>query len=90
VRSRALAERGVLAAVLLAVALWAQLRPSRPIHAPQPVPAERAQAWMVDALPGVGPKRRDQAVVAVRQHLVEDLPKAARKMAREVFSFTRP
>ena len=57
---------------------------------PQPAtPAQRdpaqAEAWMVDGLPGVGPKHLAGALAAVRAGRFDDLPKPARAMARTVF-----
>ena len=57
------------AAVLLLFALIgavATLRPPRDRAAPAPMPAARAEGWMADAIPGVGPKRRDAVAEGIR------------------------
>lgn len=41
---------------------------------------------MADALPGIGPARRDAATAAIRARAWTELPKASRTLAREVFS----
>lgn len=54
------------------------------------VPAQRdpriAELWMADALPGVGPKTRDQALIALHAGKLDSLPKAARTTAHQMFS----
>ena len=81
-------RRGEVAAALVAlVALgaWATGMPRQPPPVPPRVPANEVQPWMADALPGVGPKRREAAAAAIRSGRIEELPPAARAVAAEVF-----
>lgn len=81
-----MAERIALISVLLALAIWGAVRPRRLATAPPLIHAQQAQPWMADALPGVGPKRRDAALEALRAGRFADLPKPARATAELVFS----
>ncbi len=58
--------------------------------APQPTEPRRifhaeSQAWMADALPGVGVKTRDQHWQKIRVGDIAGLPERARVIARQVF-----
>lgn len=55
----------VLALLLLAIAL-AWLRPQPDRAAPAPLPAAACETWMADAIPGVGPKSREQVAAGIR------------------------
>ena len=85
-----MAERLVLIVVVLALAGWGTLRPRRVRLPPAQIPAAQAQPWMVEALPGVGPKRHAAALAALRAGRLADLPKAARATAGEVFEWSTP
>ncbi len=50
------------------------------------VPCHLAEAWMVDALPGVGPATLASMIVAVRAGRFADLPPAARIRADQLFA----
>jgi hypothetical protein len=65
----------VLALLLLAAGL-ACLRPLPDRAAPEPLPAATCETWMADAIPGVGPKSRDQVAAGVRAGTI---PPAARE-----------
>jgi hypothetical protein len=81
-------ERRVLAALAgLALVLGITGHLRRPIQAVPPrIPPERAEPWMADALPGIGPARRDDAAAAIRARDWDRLPAKARAAAREVFA----
>lgn len=78
-------ERLTLIVLVVALAGWGALRPRRVRLPPAQIPAAQVQPWMVDALPGVGPKRHAAALAAVQAGRFEDLPKAARATAEQVF-----
>ena len=44
-----------------------------------------AEPWMVDALPGIGPKRLAPVLEAIRAGDLERVPKPARGVADQVF-----
>ena len=50
------------------------------------VPAERAEPWMADSLPGVGPKSREAVADAIRRADLAGVPTSAQATARELFS----
>jgi hypothetical protein len=78
-------RRAVAAATaLVALGLAATVAPRR--APPPPVPCAQAEAWMVDALPGVGRGTRAQALAAVRSGRLELLPPAARARAAVWFA----
>ena len=85
-----MAERLALIVALLALAGWSTLRPRKMPAAPPLIPVAQAEVWMVDALPGIGPKRRDAALAAVRDGRLATLPKAAAVMAGAVFMGVPP
>jgi len=52
--------------LLVLLALLAVLRPLPSRQAPPPLAPAVCQSWMADAIPGIGPKRRDEAAAAIR------------------------
>ena len=52
-----------------------------------PVPIEQAEEWMLQALPGIGPRTVQDRLHALRQTGLEGLPKSARDLAGQVFIF---
>jgi hypothetical protein len=66
--------------------LFAAVRPARVRQLPPKLPCPQAELWMVDALPGVGPGRRDAALQSVRAGMFEELQQPARIRAEEVFN----
>ena len=74
---------GLIAGVL-ALGGWHRLHPRPP--APQPRDPRTAEPWMLDALPGIGAKRRDAAAAAVRAGAWDQLPQATRTAATEAFT----
>ena len=51
--------------VLLVAGALARWRPLPDREPPQPLPAASCQTWMADAIPGVGPKSREQVAAAI-------------------------
>lgn len=51
------------------------LRPAADRQAPDPLPAASCTVWMADAVPGVGPKSREQVAARIRGG---EVPPAAR------------
>jgi hypothetical protein len=82
-------ERRPALVVLLTLALvvggLAHLR-TPPPAAPLRIPRHAVEPWMADALPGIGPARREAAVEAIRTGHDERLPASARPLAATVFS----
>ena len=76
-------------ALLIGLGVWATVAPRQPTPVPPRVPAGAVETWMADALPGVGPKRRDAATAAIRDGRVEDVPAAARVAVGEAFDLQR-
>ena len=70
-----------LVVVVLLRGWWTPVRAIRP----EPVPVAQAEVWMVDALPDVGPQRREGAVRSVREGRFDELPRRARVLVPEVF-----
>jgi hypothetical protein len=52
--------------LLLALGVWASLRPPTDRMAPSAVPAATCSTWMADAVPGVGPKTREAVAARIR------------------------
>ncbi len=71
-------------ALLLAIAAVAGWRAQRPTPDHR-LPAADCLPWMADALPGIGPKRREGATAAIRAGSLVDLPAQARSLAEQVF-----
>lgn len=69
--------RDAVAAAVLLIALGglAVIRPSVDRQIPAPQPAATCIVWMADAIPGVGPKMREQVAERIRSG---DVPTAAR------------
>lgn len=72
-------------ALLTTLVALAPLRPA-PRSSPSRLDASRAEAWMADCLPGIGPRRREMAATALRDGRWNDLPQAARIAAAEAFN----
>lgn len=79
-------DRIVLLTLIAALATWGLARPRRPPVIPPLVSLQHVQPWMVNALPGVGPKHQAAALQAVATQRFDDLPKPARAVARQVFA----
>ncbi len=71
-------------ALTLAVGLLTRLR-ALPT-APAKLDPAQAQLWMADSLPGIGAKRLEPTLAAIRGGHVGSLPKPAREAAKQVFS----
>lgn len=69
--------RDAIAAAVLVIALGglAVLRPANDRHPPAAQPAGDCATWMADAIPGVGPKSREQVAARIR---AGEVPAAAR------------
>jgi hypothetical protein len=78
-------ERLLMLALVLGVII--RLGFAAPAGEPPRVDARQAEAWMADALPGVGVKRRHDSLEALRRGDIEALPKQARETARACFIF---
>ena len=74
-----------LAGLAVVLALSGHLR-RPPTATPPKIAPEHVEPWMADALPGVGPVRREAATIAIRERAWTQLPKASRALAHEVFS----
>lgn len=68
--------------LLLVAMLWRQDSAS----AAQPLPQRLAEPWMLDCLPGIGPKRLHRACADLRQNNVAALPESAQALARQLFA----
>ena len=75
-----------LLVAMVLIAFWS-LRPSPAPRVPDAVPCGAAAPWMVDALPGIGPRTRDTHWRQVRAGHQDQLPARARETARQVFSW---
>lgn len=70
-------RRGLVAAgLILAMGILAGVRPQPLREAPPPIPAVRCEAWMADAIPRIGVKKREPVAAAIRHG---DIPPAARE-----------
>lgn len=74
---------------LVAFGAWATWAPRQATPVPPMLPAAGAEVWMADALPGVGAKRRDAVVEAIRTGRMEDVPASARAAVADAFTFDR-
>lgn len=63
-----------VAGLLLVLALITVLRPTASRQAPPPLAPAACQTWMADAIPGIGPKRREETAAGIRAGV---LPPAA-------------
>ena len=69
--------RGLMAVgLLLGLGLLATLRPLTGRQAPLPIPHGRCEAWMADAIPRVGVRKRDAVAAAIRNG---EIPPAAQE-----------
>ena len=73
----------VLVAMAL-IGLWSLRSPPAPSD-PLRVPTAHSEAWMADALPGVGVKTRDQQWQRIKAGDPHALPERARAVASQVF-----
>ncbi|HYE04321.1 MAG TPA: hypothetical protein VEL07_02260 [Planctomycetota bacterium] len=80
-RARAAAGAGAVMLIGLVASVWPGATPP-----PAPVPCAEAEAWMVDALPGVGAATRAAMTDAVRAGRLDELPPAARARAEALFA----
>lgn len=71
--------------VAMVVIGLAGLRPSPTPIEPRRVACTASEAWMADALPGVGTKTRDLQWQRIRSGEIAALPERARTIARHVF-----
>ena len=71
-------------AVVLGLGSRARLHPTA--HAPALRDPTTAEAWMIDALPGVGGKRLTETLAAVHSEQFTALQKPARDCAEKIFS----
>lgn len=75
----------LLVALMVGIGAFALAHPVRMPDVPPRVAATAAQAWMVEALPWVGPKTASKAIHAVQTGRLTDLPARARAIASETF-----
>jgi hypothetical protein len=61
------------------------LRPAPSPLFPGRIQTNAAEAWMADALPGIGPKTRESMVHKIRLGAFDVLPARAQVIARQVF-----
>jgi len=71
--------------LLLAIAVVAAARRAA-AERDHRLPAGDCEAWMADALPGIGPKTREAMAAAIRSGEWRHLPSGAREVAKRVFS----
>jgi hypothetical protein len=72
----------VLVMLVIAGLAW---RPAPGANIPPPMALSDAAPWMADALPGVGPKSRDQVAKQLQQGSIKDIPARARAMVGHLF-----
>jgi hypothetical protein len=80
------ASFAVLSVVCVGLACTALLRTPPGARVPPRMPTSAAQAWMTDALPGIGQKTRERMAAAIRANTFEQLPARARPLAEQVFA----
>lgn len=80
----------VLLVLLLALGLFASLRPGQARPPPPRQDAAQALLWMADCLPGIGPKGRERALAAIRAGDWARLPAKAQAVARDCFGVMDP
>ncbi len=73
----------VLVMLVIAGLAW---RPAPGANIPPLMPLSDATPWMADALPGVGPKSRDQIATQLRQGNIKEIPTRARATIDRLFS----
>ena len=69
---------------MVVIGLWSLRSPPAPSD-PVRVSAARSEAWMADALPGVGVKTRDQQWQRIKAGDLQALPERTRAVASQVF-----
>lgn len=79
-----------MALVAMALIGVAALRPAPAPEVPERVVGSRCESWMVDALPGIGPRTRERHRQHVRDGAPDALPVRARTIARQVFILPEP
>ena len=77
----------VLMAMVL-IGLWSLRSPPAPSD-PVRVPGIHSEAWMADALPGVGVKTRDQQWQRIKSGDLQALPERARVVASQIFIWAK-
>ncbi len=73
----------VLVMLVIAGLAW---RPAPGANIPPRLALSDAAPWMADALPGVGPKSRDQVATQLRQGNIKAIPSRARATIDSLFS----
>jgi hypothetical protein len=74
--------------MMVLIGLWSQR--SRPLPSdPVRVPVVHCEAWMADALPGVGVKTRDVQWQRIKSGDLQALPKRARVVAEQIFMWEK-
>lgn len=73
----------VLVAMLIIGAFTLRSAPSPLV--PNRIPVNTADAWMADALPGIGPKTRESMLQKIRLGAFDSLPARAQVIAHHVF-----
>lgn len=83
-------QRGwlMVTVAMVVIGLWSLRSPPAPSD-PVRVPAARSEAWMADALPGVGVKTRDQQWQRITSGDLQALPERARAVASQIFTWTK-
>jgi hypothetical protein len=69
---------------MVLIGLWS-MRPAPAPVVPERVDCALSEPWMVDALPGIGPRTRDRYWQIVRAGSLAGLPERSRTMARQAF-----
>jgi hypothetical protein len=87
-----MSRRAPLVWILLGMLLLGALATWRRVHQQaawaegQPVPISAAEPWMLEALPGIGPKTAAAMCASLRAGDLAALPEAAQPLARQLFS----
>lgn len=89
--SQQIDARGWLMVIIAMVGIggWS-LRPAPAPSEPQRIPHARSEVWMADALPGVGPKTREQHWQRLKDGRLDSVSEPARIVARQIFSWEEP
>lgn len=83
--------RGWLVAIVALVVIGlATLRPAPAPGIPERIANTRSEAWMVDALPGIGNRTRERHLQAVRDGRHTALPVRSQDVALQVFTWSTP
>lgn len=75
----------VMVLVVMAIIGVFTLRSAPSPLVPNRIPVNTADAWMADALPGIGPKTRESMLQRIRLGSFDSLPARAQVIARQVF-----